>query len=85
MSVRSLYRKIREQLDSTPAKLVERLRVEQARTLLATTALGTKTIASRSGFGSAARMAAAFERSLGMTPREYRLVHGPGRGESDRV
>jgi transcriptional regulator GlxA family with amidase domain len=85
MSVRSLYRKIREQLDSTPAKLVERLRVEQARTLLATTALGTKTIASRNGFGSAARMAAAFERSLGMTPREYRLVHGPGRDESHRV
>ncbi len=79
MSVRSLYRRCREQLDSTPAKLVEKLRVEHARTLLATTALGAKTIASRSGFGSAARMAAAFERSLGMTPREYRLVRGSKR------
>jgi transcriptional regulator GlxA family with amidase domain len=76
MSVRSLYRRCREQLDSTPAKLVEKLRVEHARTLLATTMLGAKTIAARSGFGSPARMTAAFERSLGMTPREYRLLGG---------
>src|SRR5262249_29773850 len=56
MSVRSLHRRCVEELDITPAKLIERLRVEHARTLLATTQLGIKTIAGRSGFGSAARM-----------------------------
>jgi transcriptional regulator GlxA family with amidase domain len=48
------------------------VRVEHARTLLATMSLGTKTIAARSGFGSAPRMARAFERVLGIAPREYR-------------
>jgi transcriptional regulator GlxA family with amidase domain len=72
MSVRTLHRRCVEQLGTTPAKLVEKLRVEEARTLLATTTLGTKTIAARCGFGSAPRMARAFERAIGLSPREYR-------------
>jgi transcriptional regulator GlxA family with amidase domain len=74
MSVRSLHRHCLEQLDTTPAKLVEKLRVERARTLLATTELGTKTIAARCGFGTAPRMARAFERSLGVAPKAYRTM-----------
>jgi transcriptional regulator GlxA family with amidase domain len=74
MSVRSLHRRCLDELGTTPAKLVERLRVEQARTLLATTQLGTKIVASRCGFGSAPRMARAFERVLGMPPRDYRVM-----------
>ena len=74
MSVRSLHRRCREVLNTSPAKLIEKLRVEQARTLLATTPLGTKTIATRCGFGSAPRMARAFERTLGMAPLAYRLM-----------
>jgi transcriptional regulator GlxA family with amidase domain len=74
MSVRSLHRHCLEALDTTPAKLIEKLRVEQARTLLTTTQLGTKAIAVRSGFGSAPRMARAFERALGVAPRSYRLM-----------
>src|SRR5256885_1893109 len=50
MSVRSLHRHCLQALDTTPAKLVEKVRLEQARTLLATTSLGTKTIAARCGF-----------------------------------
>jgi transcriptional regulator GlxA family with amidase domain len=72
--VRSLQRQCLRTLDTTPAKLVERLRVEQARTLLATTRLGTKTVAERCGFGSAPRLARAFERALGVPPRAYRLM-----------
>jgi transcriptional regulator GlxA family with amidase domain len=76
MSVRTFHRRCVEQLGTTPAKLVEGLRVEQARTLLATTELGIKTIAARCGFGSAPRMARAFERTLGVAPRDYRLMSG---------
>ena len=72
MSVRSLHRHCVQELHTTPAKLVEKLRVEQARSLLATTQLGTKSIAARCGFGSAPRMARAFERALGVAPRAYR-------------
>jgi len=74
MSVRSLHRRCLQVLDTTPAKLIEKLRVEQARTLLATTPLGTKTIAARCGFGSAPRMTRAFERTLGVAPLAYRLM-----------
>jgi transcriptional regulator GlxA family with amidase domain len=74
MSVRSLHRHCLQALDTTPAKLVEKVRIEQARTLLATTGLGTKTIAARCGFGTPARMALVFERALGVGPRAYRTM-----------
>ena len=78
MSVRTLHRRCAEELATTPAKLIERLRVEHARTLLATTTLGTKVVAARSGFGTPHRMARAFERTLGVAPRDYRVVSGAG-------
>jgi transcriptional regulator GlxA family with amidase domain len=74
MSVRSLQRHCLQALHTTPAKLVEKLRVEQARILLGSTQLGTKTIAARCGFGSPARMGRAFSRALGVAPREYRMM-----------
>ena len=75
MSVRSLHRRCVDELQMTPAKLVEKLRVEQARALLSTTELGTKTIAARCGFRTAPRMAIAFRRALGVGPRVYRASH----------
>jgi len=74
MSVRSLHRHCLQELGTTPRKLVEKLRVERARTLLTTTQLGTKTIAARCGFGTAPRMARAFERALGVAPTAYRAM-----------
>lgn len=74
MSVRSLHRHCMQHLGTTRAKLVEKLRVERARTLLTTTQLGTKAIAARCGFGNAPRMARAFERALGVAPAAYRTM-----------
>ena len=74
MSVRTFHRSCMEALDLTPAKLVEKLRVEHARSLLTTTQLGTKVIAARSGFGSTPRMSRAFQRALGVTPGAYRMM-----------
>jgi transcriptional regulator GlxA family with amidase domain len=74
MSMRTFHRSCLEALDLTPAKLVEKLRVEHARSLLTTTQLGTKVIAARSGFGSTPRMSRAFQRALGVTPGAYRLM-----------
>lgn len=76
MSVRTLHRRCAAELSTTPAKLLERLRAEHARLLLATTALGTKAVATRAGFETPARMARAFHRTLGVAPREYRLRFG---------
>jgi transcriptional regulator GlxA family with amidase domain len=75
LSLRTLHRRCEEELSTTPAKLIARLRVEHARTLLSTTTLPAKTVANRCGFGSAVRMSRAFQRELGMCPRDYRLLH----------
>jgi transcriptional regulator GlxA family with amidase domain len=83
--VRSLHRYCLQVLDTTPAKLVEKLRVEHARTLLTTSQLGTKTIAARCGFGAPARMARAFDRTLGVAPSAYRMMFSPRRDRRDRV
>lgn len=76
LSVRTLHRRCREQLGLTPAKLIDRLRVEHAQTLLATSSALVKEIAEESGFGTVARMDRAFGRELGMPPRTFRLLHG---------
>jgi transcriptional regulator GlxA family with amidase domain len=75
LSVRTLHRRCLEQLGTTPAKLIDKLRVEHARTLLATSALALKTLARDAGFGSTAHMNRAFERELGMSPQDYRRLH----------
>jgi transcriptional regulator GlxA family with amidase domain len=72
--MRTLHRRLRAQMGITPAKLLETLRVEHARTLLSTSAMPAKTIAVQSGFATAARMKRAFARVLGVGPRDYRLL-----------
>jgi transcriptional regulator GlxA family with amidase domain len=76
MSLRTLHRRCLDRLATTPAKLLEKLRVEHARTLLATSDLAVKALAADCGFGNPARMKRAFEREIGMSPRDYRVMHG---------
>jgi transcriptional regulator GlxA family with amidase domain len=76
LSVRTLHRRCLERLSTTPAKLIDKLRVEHARALLATSSLPAKVLASQCGFGNATRMKRAFERELGIAPRDYRMLHG---------
>ncbi|HEX3757879.1 MAG TPA: DJ-1/PfpI family protein [Kofleriaceae bacterium] len=76
LSVRTLHRRCLAQLATTPARLIEKLRVEHARTLLATSDHPAKVLATRCGFGNPTRMKRAFEREIGIGPREYRVLHG---------
>lgn len=71
MSTRTFHRRCLEQLGTTPAKLIDKLRVEHARSLLTT----SKTLAAQCGFKNAARMQRAFQRELGIGTRDYRLLH----------
>ena len=74
LSIRTLHRRCLDQLSLTPAKLIDKLRVEHARTLLSA-GEPTKSVAAACGFGSATHMKRAFERQLGLGPREYRVLH----------
>lgn len=76
LSVRTLARRCEREVGTTPAKLIERLRVEYARSILAKSAPPAKRLALEAGFGSVARMRRAFTRELGVSPRAYRLMFG---------
>jgi transcriptional regulator GlxA family with amidase domain len=75
LSVRTLHRRCLEHLGTTPAKLIDRLRIEHARTLLITSSLPAKVLAAQCGFGNSTRMKRVFQRELGIGPIEYRLLH----------
>jgi len=72
MSERSFSRHYLEATGLTPARAVERLRVEAARRLLSETRLPVKRISRRCGFGSEETMRRSFLRVLSATPQDYR-------------
>jgi transcriptional regulator GlxA family with amidase domain len=72
MSPRTLSRWCREHLNESPAELVRRLRLEEARRLLEETTLPLKDITTRTGLGDQSTMWRVFTSSLGVTPAEYR-------------
>lgn len=76
MSERTFLRRYRDATGLTPARAIERLRVEAARQLLAETRLPAKRIAARCGFGSEETMRRSFVRLQGVSPQDYRQRFG---------
>jgi len=72
MSVRTLSRFCRDHLSESPAELVRRLRIDEARRLLEETPLPLKDITARTGLGDASTLWRVFTQRLGVTPAEYR-------------
>ena len=72
MSARSLSRWCREHLGESPAALVRRLRIEEARRLLEETTLPLKDVTARTGLGDASTLWRVFTERLGVTPAAYR-------------
>ena len=72
MSARNFARLYRARTGTTPAKAVERLRLEAARRALEEGAAPVAIVAQRCGFGDEERMRRAFLRGLGVAPLQYR-------------
>jgi len=72
MSPRNFARVYAQRLGTTPAKAVERLRLEAARRALEESAVPIERVARDCGFGDEERMRRAFLRQLGVPPRQYR-------------
>lgn len=72
MSERSLLRHYRADMGTTPARTVERLRIEAARQRLSDGDLPVKAVARSCGFGSEETMRRSFLRLLGVGPQAYR-------------
>jgi transcriptional regulator GlxA family with amidase domain len=77
MSPRHFARAFAAETGTTPAKAVERLRVEAARVLIETGAAPVETVAARTGFGDPERMRRAFIRAFGQPPQALRRAARP--------
>jgi transcriptional regulator GlxA family with amidase domain len=69
LSPRQFSRVFREETGQSPAKAVERLRVEAARLMMETTRHPIEIIARETGFGDRERMRQAFLRAFGQAPQ----------------
>ena len=72
MSSRHFSRVFTTEVGETPARYVERIRVDAARTELETTTGSLDLIATRCGLGTAESLRRAFQRRVGVAPGAYR-------------
>jgi transcriptional regulator GlxA family with amidase domain len=77
MSVRNFSRRFAQEFGSTPAAYVEAVRVEAGRRLLETTRRGLTDIARDCGFGTVETMHRSFQRTIRVTPGQYRQHFSP--------
>lgn len=71
-STRTLIRRFREQLGTTPLQWLHRARIRQAQHLLETTDHSVERIGGQVGFGSATTFRDRFKRTTGVSPQTYR-------------
>ena len=74
MSRRNLLRRFKNATSMTVANYITQVQVAKAKRLLATSDTLIKQVAHETGFKSPSSFALAFERSVGMTPTEFRQV-----------
>lgn len=74
LTERTFHRKFVAATGETPARFVETVRLDAARTLLAR-GLSLKSVAVEVGLSPAARFTEAFERRFGVAPRLFRDMH----------
>ncbi len=81
MSRRQLTRTFKKNYQLSPAQYIMRMRVDEARKLLESSALRISSIAQQVGFGGESTMRRAFMQLLGVSPSDYRerfsLTSGP--------
>jgi len=77
MSARNFARAFRAETGMTPAKAIERLRLEAARERVEGGSEAIETVAAATGFGDPERMRRAFVRAFGQPPQALRRIARP--------
>lgn len=72
MSPRTFARIYASTMGITPARMVEKIRIEAVRRILEESDIPIKRVAAECGFGQEERLRRAFARQVGTTPAEYR-------------
>jgi len=75
ISERHFVRVFRDRTGTTPARWIERVRVDRARESLESSDYSVESVSRSSGFASVETMRQAFQRAMGMAPSEYRTRH----------
>lgn len=78
MSPRSFHRHMQDELNISPAKFVESVRLDAARRWLDEDKLDLTAVAARAGFSGPDHLIRAFNRRFGVTPAAYRQIHVSG-------
>lgn len=78
LSISTLERRFKNALGVPPMQELRRLRIHEAKRLLAETNLPVGKIAQQCGFRSSTRFCLVFREETGGTPGDYRQVHKPG-------
>jgi transcriptional regulator GlxA family with amidase domain len=76
MTERTFHRRCLAVFGLTPLAVLQRLRLERVRALLAEAAMPLKTVAAQSGFGSVSSMGKALRAGFGVSPVDYRRNFG---------
>ncbi|MNY00430.1 HTH-type transcriptional regulator CdhR [compost metagenome] len=86
LSPRQFSRVFREETGQTPAKAIESLRLEAARTMMETSRHPVEVVAKETGFGDRERMRQAFLRAFGRPPQtmQNELFYTPAAGDPSR-
>lgn len=84
MSPRNFARRFTAEMGATPARYVQRLRLDAARRLLTDGELPIAEVARRCGYGTVETMRLAFQRQLKVAPQEFRNRFQP-RADRDEV
>ncbi|WP_439892963.1 GlxA family transcriptional regulator (plasmid) [Ralstonia sp. 25C] len=71
-SERTLHRRMRQLIHESPKAFIDRIRLEDARTLLENGAISVKRVAQQTGYADEGSFRRAFTRFTGMTPSAYR-------------
>jgi transcriptional regulator GlxA family with amidase domain len=77
LSPRQFTRVFRDETGHSPAKVIEKLRLEKAKFLLEQGRLSVEVVAKEAGFGDRERMRRAFLRAFGQSPQTFRSSAGP--------
>jgi transcriptional regulator GlxA family with amidase domain len=70
LSPRQFSRLFKDETGETPAKAIERLRIESARLMMEAGRFSTEEIARKNGFGNRDRMHRSFVRAFGLSPQQ---------------
>ena len=79
MARTALERRFRETIGTTPRLLIEQIKMERVKAMLAETEATVAEIAERTGFAHPEYLSVAFRRATGETPRAWRTKHRVGR------